>query len=95
MPIDQTTVRRIARLARIRLADDEAPQLASELNSIFSWIEKLDEVDTTGIEPMTSVVEMKMKWRDDTVSDGEDPDGVLANAPRSEDHLYLVPKVVE
>ena len=95
MPIDQATVRRIARLARIRLADDEVPQLASELNSIFSWIEKLDEVDTTGIEPMTSVVEMKMKCATTRSATARIPDGVLANAPRSEDHLYLVPKVVE
>jgi aspartyl-tRNA(Asn)/glutamyl-tRNA(Gln) amidotransferase subunit C len=95
MSIDQKTVRRIARLARIRVTDEEVPQLASELNSIFNWIEKLDEVDTTDVEPMTSAVKMKMKLREDVVSDGDIPDGVLANAPQSEDHFYLVPKVVE
>lgn len=95
MSIDHATVRRIARLARIRVSDTEVPQLANELSSILSWIEKLGEVDTTGVEPMTSVVEMKMKMREDVVSDGDIADGVLANAPRSEDHFYLVPKVVE
>ena len=95
MSIDHATVRRIARLARIRVSDTEVPQLADELSSILSWIEKLGEVDITGVEPMTSVVEMKMKMREDVVSDGDIADGVLANAPRSEDHFYLVPKVVE
>jgi aspartyl-tRNA(Asn)/glutamyl-tRNA(Gln) amidotransferase subunit C len=95
MAIDDNTVRRIARLARIRLGDAEVPQLAEELNSILSWIEMLNEVDTTGIEPMTSVVKMKMEFRADVVNDGNIPESVLANAPRSEDNFYLVPKIVE
>ncbi len=95
MSIDHETVRRIARLARIRVADEEVPQLASELSSILNWIEKLGEVDTSQVEPMSSVVEMKMKWREDVVTDGAIPDAVLANAPSSEDHFFLVPRVVE
>jgi aspartyl-tRNA(Asn)/glutamyl-tRNA(Gln) amidotransferase subunit C len=95
MAIDQKTVRRIARLARISVHDEELPQLEAELNSIFRWIETLNEVDTTGVEPMTSVVKMAMQMRADIVTEGADPDSVLANAPRHEDHFYLVPKVVE
>jgi aspartyl-tRNA(Asn)/glutamyl-tRNA(Gln) amidotransferase subunit C len=95
MAIDENTVRRIARLARIRVNDADVPQLASELSSILSWIEKLNEVDTSDVEPMTSVVKMKMEFRPDVVSDGDIPESVLANAPRSEDHFYLVPKIVE
>lgn len=95
MSIDRKTVRRIARLARIRVTDEEVPKLESELNSIFEWIAKLDEVETSGVEPMTSVVKMKMKTRQDVVSDGAISESVLANAPRSEDDFYIVPKVVE
>jgi aspartyl-tRNA(Asn)/glutamyl-tRNA(Gln) amidotransferase subunit C len=95
MTLDSKTVRRIARLARIRLNEEEVPQLASELNSIFNWIEKLEEADTTGVEPMTSVVKMKMKSREDVVSEDAGPKEVLANAPQSEDGFYIVPKIVE
>ena len=95
MSIDQKTVRRIARLARIRVEDADLPRLEGELNSILGWIEMLNEVDTTDVEPMTSVVKMSMKMRDDVVTEGEDSAAVTGNAPRVEDDFYVVPKVVE
>ena len=95
MSVDQATVRRIARLARIRLAEDDVPRLEGELNSILKWIEMLNEVDVAGVEPLTSVVEMEMKMRDDVVTDGRIPEAIVANAPMSEDHFFMVPKVVE
>ena len=95
MSIDHATVRRIARLARIKVSDDEVPRLASELNGILGWIEQLNEVDVTGIEPMTSVVAMKMQWRADEVTDGGIPAEIVGNAALSEDGFFVVPKVVE
>ena len=95
MSIDQDTVRRIARLARIRVEESDLPQLEGELNSILRWIEMLNEVDTTDVEPMTSVVKMSMKMRDDVVTEGGDAEAVTGNAPRVEDDFYVVPKVVE
>ena len=95
MSVDQTTVRRIARLARIRVGDDELPQLAAELNAILAWIEMLDEVDTADVAPLTSVVHMEMKMRDDAVTDGACPERVTANAPDARDGFFMVPKVVE
>jgi aspartyl-tRNA(Asn)/glutamyl-tRNA(Gln) amidotransferase subunit C len=95
MPVDRKMVRRIARLARIKVSEDDMPRLEGELNSILQWIGMLNEVDTTGVEPMTSVVKMSMKMRDDLVTDGQDPRAVTANAPKSEDDFYVVPKVVE
>ena len=95
MSVDQATVRRIARLARIRLADEDVPRLEGELNSILKWIEMLNEVDVAGVAPLTSVVEMEMKMREDVVTDGRYSEEVVANAPASEDHFFMVPKVVE
>jgi aspartyl-tRNA(Asn)/glutamyl-tRNA(Gln) amidotransferase subunit C len=95
MSIDHNTVRRIARLARIKVSDEEVPRLADELNGILGWIEQLSEVDVTGVEPMTSVVAMKMKWRQDEVTDGGIPGDIVGNAPSSEDGFFVVPKVVE
>jgi aspartyl-tRNA(Asn)/glutamyl-tRNA(Gln) amidotransferase subunit C len=95
MSIDQNTVRRIAKLARIKVTDEEAPKLETELNGILGWIEQLNEVDVSGVEPMTSVVAMKMKWREDKVTDGGIPGDVTGNAPLSEDNFFVVPKVVE
>ena len=95
MSVDQSTVRRIARLARIKLTSEELPRFEGELNAILKWIEMLNELDTSGVEPMTSVVEMRIKMRPDLVTDGADASRVLANAPRAEDHFYVVPKVVE
>ena len=95
MSVDQATVRRIARLARLKLEDADVPRLEGELNAILKWIEMLGEVDVSGVEPMTSVVEMEMKMRDDRVTDGHIPEEVVANAPAGEDHFFMVPKVVE
>lgn len=95
MEVDETTVRRIARLARIKITDEEAKGLKGELNGILNWVEQLGEVDTENVEPMTSVVPIKLKMREDVVNDGEKADDVTANAPMSEDGFYVVPKVVE
>lgn len=95
MPVDQATVRRVARLARIRVEDKDVPKLAAELNSILRWIEQLNEVDVSKVEPLTSVVSMKMKMRKDEVSDGHYPGDVVRNAPAQEDAFFIVPKVVE
>lgn len=95
MEVDEATVRRIARLARIKITDEEAKGLEGELNGILNWVEQLGEVDTENVEPMTSVVPIKLKMRDDVVNDGEKADDVTANAPMSEDGFYVVPKVVE
>ena len=95
MSVDQNTVRRIARLARIRVGEEELPRLESELNAILQWIEMLGEVNTDNVEPLTSVVAMKMKMRDDVVTDGAIPRLVTGNAPQSDDNFFMVPKVVE
>lgn len=95
MVVDEATVRRIARLARIKVTPEEAKGLEKELSGILDWVKQLDEVDTNGIEPMTRVVPIKLKMRDDVVTDGEIPDQVTSNAPELEDTFYVVPKVVE
>ena len=95
MSVDQATVRKIARLARISVTDEEVPHLMGELNAMLSFVEQLGEVDVTGVEPMTSVTPMAMKKRVDQVSDGGYPEVVTGNAPMTEDHYFLVPKVVE
>jgi aspartyl-tRNA(Asn)/glutamyl-tRNA(Gln) amidotransferase subunit C len=95
MQVDEATVKRIARLARIRISAEEAKGLEKELSGILDWVEQLNEVDVTGIEPMTRVVDVKLKMRDDIVTDGEIADQVTANAPQLNDHFYVVPKVVE
>jgi aspartyl-tRNA(Asn)/glutamyl-tRNA(Gln) amidotransferase subunit C len=95
MSVDQATVRRIAHLARIAVTDDEVPHLQGELNAILAFVEQLDEVDVSGVEPMTSVTPMAMRKREDLVTDGGYADKVLGNAPMTEDHYFLVPKVVE
>ncbi len=95
MSVDQKTVRRIAHLARIKVSEDDVPRLEGELNSILHWIEQLNEVDVTGVEPLTSVVAMKMKQRQDVVTDGHYPKDVTQNAPAAEDEFFMVPKVVE
>ncbi|MGF1649792.1 MAG: Asp-tRNA(Asn)/Glu-tRNA(Gln) amidotransferase subunit GatC [Hyphomicrobiaceae bacterium] len=95
MQVDQATVRRIARLARIKITDDEAKALETEVSSILAWVEQLDEVDTSTVEPMTQVVPMTMKKRVDQVTDGGAPDAIVVNAPMAEDHFFVVPKVVE
>jgi aspartyl-tRNA(Asn)/glutamyl-tRNA(Gln) amidotransferase subunit C len=95
MSVDAATVRRIAHLARIAVAEGEIEHLKGEINAILDFVELLKEVDVEGIEPMTSVTPMKLRLRKDEVTDGGDPDKVLMNAPQSEDGFFLVPKVVE
>ena len=95
MSVDQATVKRVARLARIKVKDEDVPRLAGELNAILAFVEQLNEVDVSGVEPLTSVVAVKMKMRDDTVTDGGIPKDVTRNAPVSEDDFFAVPKVVE
>ena len=93
--IDQATVAKIARLARIKIEDDKLEPLAGELNNIIGWVEQLNEVDTDNIEPMASVVDAKLRWRDDKVTDGDKADSVLKNAPKTEYGFFAVPKVIE
>ena len=95
MQVDEATVRRIARLARIKVTDAEAKALEKELSGILDWVKQLDEVETGNIEPMTRVTPMTLKQRPDVVTDGNIADDVVANAPAREDHFFLVPKVVE
>ena len=95
MAVDAATVRRIAHLARIAVADDEVEHLREELNAILAFVEQLSEVDVEGVDPMTSVTPMEMKKRPDVVTDGGIPDDILRNAPAREDHFFVVPKVVE
>lgn len=95
MQVDTATVRRIARLARIKVTDGEADGLRKDLSGILDWVEQLNEVDTSTVEPMTRVVAQVMKKRKDVVTDGEIADQVTANAPMHEDNFFVVPKVVE
>ena len=95
MPVDVDTVRRVARLARIAVAEEEVEQLRGELNAILAFLEQLAEVDVEGVEPMTSVTPMAMKTHDDTVTDGGIADAIMAIAPARHDNFFLVPKVVE
>ncbi len=95
MSVDAATVRRIAHLARIALAEGEVEHLKGELNAMLAFVEQLSEVNVDGIEPMTSVTPMDMKKRADVVTDGGIRDDVLANAPATADGFFLVPKVVE
>ncbi|WP_334149374.1 Asp-tRNA(Asn)/Glu-tRNA(Gln) amidotransferase subunit GatC [Hyphomicrobium sp.] len=95
MQVDEKTVRRIARLARIKITDEEAKSLESELSQILNWVEQLGEVDTSDVEPMTRVVAQKLKKREDRVTDGGIADDIVRNAPMVDDHYFVVPKVVE
>ena len=95
MSVDAATVRRIAHLARIAVRDDEIQHLEGELNAMLAFVEQLSEVNVDGVEPMTSVTPMEMKKRPDVVNDGEIADDIVANAPATEGHFFLVPKVVE
>jgi aspartyl-tRNA(Asn)/glutamyl-tRNA(Gln) amidotransferase subunit C len=95
MSVDADTVRRVAHLARIAVAEDEVAPLQGELNAILAFVEQLGEVNVDGVEPMTSVTPMALKMRPDAVTDGGIADAILENAPAREDHFFLVPKVVE
>ena len=95
MSVDIATVKRVARLARIALTDAEAEGLRADLNAILGFVEQLNEVDISNVDPMTSVQPMAMKKREDVVTDGYYPDKIVANAPATEDGFFVVPKVVE
>jgi aspartyl-tRNA(Asn)/glutamyl-tRNA(Gln) amidotransferase subunit C len=95
MSIDAETIRRVARLARIAVREDEVAHLQGEVNAVLAFVEQLNEVDVEGVEPMTSVTPMEMKKRADVVTDGNIVDDILANAPATENHFFLVPKVIE
>lgn len=95
MSVDAATVRRIADLARIAVAEEEIDELRLELNAILAFVEQLSEVAVDGVEPMTSVTAMELKKRADVVTDGGIPDDIVRNAPAAEDHFFVVPKVVE
>ena len=95
MSLDKDTVRRVAHLARIRVADAELDSVGRDMDRILDFVEQLNEVDTDGVKPMTSVVEMGLRWREDQVTDGDRRGDVLANAPDPERDFYTVPTVVE
>jgi aspartyl-tRNA(Asn)/glutamyl-tRNA(Gln) amidotransferase subunit C len=95
MSVDKDTVRRIARLARIKVAEERLDPMAGELNGISQWVEMLNEVNVEGVAPMTSVVAQKLRRRKDEVTDGNVADGLMRNAPDSEENFFVVPKVVE
>ena len=95
MSVDRATVRRIARLARIAITDDEARRLEQELSGILDWVAQLNEIDTSAVEPMTRVAAMKIKMRKDEVTDGFCADDILKNAPKVDDHYFVMPKIVE
>ncbi len=95
MSLDPATVRRIAKLARIRVEESQLPQLQAELNGILGWIEQLNEVDVDGVEPLSGGAQMALKLREDAVTDGGIVELVLANAPDRAGDFYAVPKVVE
>ncbi len=95
MSVDAATVRRIAHLARIAVKETEIPHLEGELNAMLAFVEQLGEVNIEGVEPMTLVIPMEMKKRADVVNDGDIPDDIVRNAPETQDHFFLVPKVVE
>jgi aspartyl-tRNA(Asn)/glutamyl-tRNA(Gln) amidotransferase subunit C len=95
MAVDEKTVRRVAHLARLKLEDAQVAVMQNEINGILGWIEQLQSVDVSGVEPMTSVAPMALRWRDDVVTDGGRQADVLANAPQAEFGFYAVPKVIE
>jgi aspartyl-tRNA(Asn)/glutamyl-tRNA(Gln) amidotransferase subunit C len=95
MTVDKDTVRRIAKLARIALEESRVEAMMAELNQMLAWVAQLEEVNIEGVAPMTSVVEQKLKMREDKVTDGGYPQDLMKNAPLSEDNFFVVPKVVE
>ncbi|MEO1100286.1 MAG: Asp-tRNA(Asn)/Glu-tRNA(Gln) amidotransferase subunit GatC [Pseudomonadota bacterium] len=95
MSVTKDEVKKVARLARIAVPEEHLEELAGELNGILGWIDQLNEVDVEGVEPMTSVVAAKLPMREDAVTDGNIQDQVLANAPKTEDGFFVVPKAVE
>ena len=95
MSVNAEQVRHVAKLARIAMSDAEVDALVPELNNILGWVEQLAEVDTDGVEPLTAVIDQKLRLRDDLVTDGDIRDAVLANAPGAEHGFFAVPKVIE
>jgi aspartyl-tRNA(Asn)/glutamyl-tRNA(Gln) amidotransferase subunit C len=95
MSVDRATVHRIARLARLAITEEEAEQLEKELSGIFDWVAQLDELDTSAVEPMTRVANMSMRLRKDEVTDGFCADDIVKNAPKVDDHYFVVPKIIE
>ena len=95
MSVSPEQVRHIARLARIAMSEEEIARLEPELNAIIGWVEQLAEVDTEGVEPLTAVIDQKLRLRDDVVNDGDCRDAVLANAPDAQHGFFAVPKVIE
>jgi len=95
MPVDRETVRRIARLARLAVDEGQVAAMETELNALLTWVEQLEEVNVEGVPPMTSVVEQRLKMREDVVTDGGYAGDIIKNAPLAEDHFFVVPKVVE
>ena len=95
MSVDAKTVRRIAHLARIAVAEEEVANLQAELNAMLAFVEQLSEVDVEGVEPMTSVIPMELKQREDKVTEADIADDIVRNAPATENHYFLFPKVVE
>lgn len=95
MSVDLATVKRVARLARIAVSEEDAERMTGELNTILGFVEQLNEVDVSGVEPMTSVIPMAMRERQDVVTDGDKAADIVANAPETTENFFLVPKVVE
>lgn len=95
MSVDLQTVKRVAHLARLAVSEEDVQRMTGELNAILGFVEQLNEVDVSGVEPMTSVTPMEMKKRLDIVTDGNKPADIVANAPATEENFFLVPKVVE
>jgi aspartyl-tRNA(Asn)/glutamyl-tRNA(Gln) amidotransferase subunit C len=95
MPVSSEQVRHIAKLARIAMSEEELARLEPELNNILGWVEQLAQVDTDGVEPLTAVIDQKLRLRDDVVNDGNIRDEVLANAPDAQHGFFAVPKVIE
>ena len=95
MSVDLATVKRVAHLARIAVNENDAERMTGELNAIIGFVEQLNEVSVAGVEPMTSVIPMEMKKRDDVISDGDKAADIVANAPATAENFFLVPKVVE
>ena len=95
MSVDQDTVRRIAKLARLALEEERVDPMMNELNGILAWVEQLKEVEVRDVPPMTSVVAQRLKMREDLVTDGDHAEALMSNAPQVEDHFFVVPKVVE
>jgi aspartyl-tRNA(Asn)/glutamyl-tRNA(Gln) amidotransferase subunit C len=95
MSVDAATVRRIAHLARIAVAEEEVAHLQGELNAILQFVEQLEEVNVDGVEPMTSVTPMTLRRRDDAITDGGYAEKIVSNAPLTEGNFFMVPKVIE